>query len=79
MLLHLTQTFLYGAYKGRREVLWISGLRAFWADAGNGIYRLSAAVGPEGIFRDDRGNELLSVDDHGITCWARNQSGWRAG
>ena len=25
MLLHLTQTFLYGAYKGRREVLWISG------------------------------------------------------
>jgi ubiquinol-cytochrome c reductase cytochrome b subunit len=25
VLLHLTQTFLYGAYKGRREVLWISG------------------------------------------------------
>jgi ubiquinol-cytochrome c reductase cytochrome b subunit len=25
MLLHLTQTFLYGAYKGRREVLWLSG------------------------------------------------------
>jgi len=25
LLLHLTQTFLYGAYKGRREVLWISG------------------------------------------------------
>src|SRR6266536_3537042 len=25
VLLHLSQTFLYGAYKGRREVLWISG------------------------------------------------------
>src|SRR6266496_2563480 len=25
LLVHLTQTFLYGAYKGRREVLWISG------------------------------------------------------
>src|SRR5687767_2602222 len=29
MLLHLTQTFLYGAYKGRREVLWISGCALF--------------------------------------------------
>lgn len=25
VLLHLTQTYLYGAYKGRRELLWISG------------------------------------------------------
>ena len=29
MILHLTQTFLYGAYKGRREVLWISGCALF--------------------------------------------------
>ena len=29
MILHLTQTFLYGAYKGRREVLWISGCGLF--------------------------------------------------
>src|SRR6266513_6435624 len=29
MLLHLTQTFIYGAYKGRREVLWISGCALF--------------------------------------------------
>ena len=29
MLVHLTQTFLYGAYKGRREVLWISGCALF--------------------------------------------------
>src|SRR5262252_716501 len=25
VFLHLTQTYLYGAYKGRRELLWISG------------------------------------------------------
>lgn len=25
LLLHLTQTYVYGAYKGRRELLWISG------------------------------------------------------
>ena len=25
LLLHITQTFLYGAYKGRRELLWLSG------------------------------------------------------
>ncbi len=29
LILHLTQTFLYGAYKGRREVLWISGCALF--------------------------------------------------
>jgi ubiquinol-cytochrome c reductase cytochrome b subunit len=25
LILHLTQTFLYGAYKGRRELVWLSG------------------------------------------------------
>src|SRR5713226_5761798 len=25
LLLHLTQTFVYGSYKARRELLWISG------------------------------------------------------
>ena len=29
LLLHLTQTFLYGAYKGRRELLWIAGCVLF--------------------------------------------------
>jgi ubiquinol-cytochrome c reductase cytochrome b subunit len=29
VLLHLTQTYLYGAYKGRRELLWISGCILF--------------------------------------------------
>ncbi|MDQ2919657.1 MAG: cytochrome b N-terminal domain-containing protein [Verrucomicrobiota bacterium] len=29
LLLHLTQTFVYGSYKGRREVLWISGCVLF--------------------------------------------------
>jgi ubiquinol-cytochrome c reductase cytochrome b subunit len=29
VLLHLTQTYLYGAYKGRRELLWISGCVLF--------------------------------------------------
>lgn len=29
MLLHLSQTFIYGSYKGRREVLWISGCVLF--------------------------------------------------
>jgi ubiquinol-cytochrome c reductase cytochrome b subunit len=29
LLLHLMQTYLYGAYKGRRELLWISGCILF--------------------------------------------------
>jgi len=29
LLMHLTQTYLYGAYKGRRELLWISGCVLF--------------------------------------------------
>jgi ubiquinol-cytochrome c reductase cytochrome b subunit len=29
LLLHLTQTFLYGSYKGRRELLWIAGCVLF--------------------------------------------------
>jgi len=29
LLLHLSQTYLYGAYKGRRELLWVSGCVLF--------------------------------------------------
>jgi ubiquinol-cytochrome c reductase cytochrome b subunit len=29
MLLHLSQTYIYGAYKGRRELLWLSGCILF--------------------------------------------------
>jgi ubiquinol-cytochrome c reductase cytochrome b subunit len=29
LLLHLSQTYLYGAYKGRRELLWFSGCVLF--------------------------------------------------
>jgi len=29
LLLHLSQTYVYGAYKGRRELLWISGCALF--------------------------------------------------
>jgi ubiquinol-cytochrome c reductase cytochrome b subunit len=29
LLLHLSQTYLYGAYKGRRELLWVSGCTLF--------------------------------------------------
>jgi ubiquinol-cytochrome c reductase cytochrome b subunit len=29
LLLHLSQTYIYGAYKGRRELLWISGCALF--------------------------------------------------
>ena len=29
MLLHMTQTFVYGSYKGRRELLWLAGCVLF--------------------------------------------------
>ncbi|HEV3254124.1 MAG TPA: cytochrome b N-terminal domain-containing protein [Candidatus Acidoferrales bacterium] len=29
LLLHITQTFLYGSYKGRRELLWVAGCVLF--------------------------------------------------
>src|ERR1700686_3341572 len=29
LLLHLSQTYIYGAYKGRRELLWLSGCVLF--------------------------------------------------
>jgi ubiquinol-cytochrome c reductase cytochrome b subunit len=29
LLLHLSQTYFYGAYKGRREILWLSGCALF--------------------------------------------------
>src|SRR6202795_3106147 len=29
LLLHLSQTYIYGAYKGRRELLWLSGCMLF--------------------------------------------------
>lgn len=29
VILHLTQTFMYGSYKGRRELLWVSGTVLF--------------------------------------------------
>jgi ubiquinol-cytochrome c reductase cytochrome b subunit len=29
LLLHLSQTYIYGAYKGRREILWLSGCTLF--------------------------------------------------
>ena len=29
LFLHLSQTYLYGAYKGRREILWLSGCALF--------------------------------------------------
>ncbi len=29
LLLHLSQTYIYGAYKGRREILWLSGCILF--------------------------------------------------
>src|SRR5229473_2900608 len=29
LFLHLSQTYIYGAYKGRREILWLSGCALF--------------------------------------------------
>ena len=62
VLLHLTQTYLYGAYKGRRELLWISGCVLFALMLAMAFTGYLVAVGSESVFCHDRRNE------HGDRC-----------
>ena len=57
LLLHVTQTFLYGSYKGRRELLWLTRLRPLWSRALHGIHGLPFAVGSKSLFRHRRRNQ----------------------
>ena len=67
--------FLYGSYKGRRELVWIAGCVLLDVNAGHGVYRVLVAVGPEGIFCHHGGHqhpERNSVDgkwDQGAASW----------
>ena len=49
LLLHLSQTYIYGSYKGPREILWVSGCVLFALVSRNGLYRVSVGMGPAGI------------------------------
>jgi hypothetical protein len=58
LLLHLSQTYIYGSYKGPREILWVSGCVLFALVLGMAFTGyLSAALGSAGVLRHRRRNE----------------------
>ena len=62
LLLHFLQTTIYGAYKGRRELLWISGAFLSLLDPWDGLHRLPPPLGSESLFCDRRGDQCGGGD-----------------
>ena len=54
LLLHTLRVFFTGAYKKPRELNWVVGMLIFF-HAGTRIYRVFAALGQQGVFRDESG------------------------
>lgn len=72
LLLHLTQTFLYGSYKGRRELVWLAGCVLLALMLGMAVYGLSVAVGPESLFSPPRWGPTFLARFHGWEMRSRN-------
>ena len=52
---HMSQVFLWGAYKKPRELIWLVGLGAFRPGHGVRLYGLPAALGSTGVLGHGRG------------------------
>ena len=59
VLVHMSQVFLFGAYKYPRELTWILGVFLLVADAWHGVYGRSDAVRP---------GRLLGIGNRSIDC-----------
>ena len=59
LVLHIGQTILYGSYKGRRELLWLSGCILLALMLGMAFW-LSIALGSEAYFASAVGTNLIS-------------------
>ena len=57
LFLHLSQTYIYGSYKGRREILWLSGCVLLSLVLAMAFTGLSAPLGSEGLFCHRRRNQ----------------------
>src|ERR1700730_12142473 len=59
LLLHLSQTYIYGAYKGRRELLWLSGCVLFGLVLAMAFTGVFAPRGPAALLRHCGGNQRV--------------------
>src|SRR6266496_2703284 len=74
LLLHLTQTFLYGSYKGHRELVWLAGCVLLALMLGM-AFRVSAALGPESLLRDNCGYQHPERSSKGGKCAKETAAG----
>ena len=73
---HLAQTFFYGAYKNKRELLWVAGVVMMLIVFRLFVHRILVAVGSSGLFRDE-GRDIDCGRDSRRRFSAAADSAWR--